>query len=286
MSVLKATNAIADDTPIQIQTPVTTETLEKDYVSLELGKDNVLSVSVLKTLASLLTNLQEKSYSLLNWSTYTRRGSLEIVNYNRTEQFGRWINDPNDETCYNTRALVLMRDSVHPVVYKDNNHCVVQSGHWNDPYTGKVFTSTDDIQIDHLVPLKNAYLSGAYKWTFRARCLYANYLGEEFHLISANGSENMKKGDKGPDKYIPPDSSYTCTYLKNWLKVKFLWGLKMTVAEAQGTSQAIKDNNCDIRGFKLAKTEILAQAQFAHDNIDLCEKIDQARNAAEQPVAH
>ena len=258
--------------------PAAGEVLEPEYVSLEL-KDSGISISILKTVASLVRVAQSKYYSLLSWNTYSRHGSLEIANYDRIAQFGRWINDPNDETCYNTRALVLMRDSAKPVVYRDTNHCSVQTGHWNDPYTGQLFTATEDIQIDHLVPLKNAFMSGAYKWSFRARCLYANYLGEQFHLISVNGSQNMKKGDKGPDKYIPPNADYTCTYLKNWLTVKFLWGLKMTVAESEGVTQAIKDSGCDARLFRLTQREVLDQARFAHDNINLCEKIDNAREA-------
>lgn len=271
---------------IESPTPAVTattdfETLEKNYVQLELSTDNSVNISIIKSLNSIIKLIQVKYYSLLNWRTIARHGSLEITNYSRILNFGTWINDPNDETCYNTRALVLLRDSDKAVVFKENNHCSVDSGHWNDPYTGEVFTETKDIQIDHVVPLKNAYMSGAYRWDFKTRCHYANYLGLDYHLLSVNGSQNMKKGDRAPDKYMPPNSAYTCTYLKNWLSIKFLWGLKMTESEAVAISTAIKDNNCNTRSFRMSDREILSQARFFQDTVDLCEKL-----IASQPLTN
>lgn len=260
-----------------LQAPVSAEILEKQYVSLELAAQDSAGISILKTIGSLLKVLENKVYSLLNWRVYSRR-VLEVESYDRIANFGRWINDPNDETCYNTRALVLMRDSAKPVTYRDTNKCSVESGHWKDPYTGKTFLANADMQIDHVVPLKNAYDSGAYKWSFRARCLYGNYLGLNVHLLSVNGSENMKKGDKSPERYMPPNSAYACTYLKNWLTIKFLWGMKMTVSEADGITALIKANHCDPRSFRISQKDIIAQAEFTRDNIDLCEKIDAARS--------
>ena len=252
------------------------EILLQNYVQLELAPDNSNSLSIIKSFNNIVKLVQLKYYSLLNWRTISRQGSLEIENYDRLLKFGHWINDPNDKTCYNTRAIVLMRDSDKNVIFKDNNHCSVNSGHWNDPYTGQVFTDTKDIQIDHVVPLKNAYMSGAYRWDFKTRCLYANYLGLDFHLLSVNGSQNMKKGDRAPDNYIPPNSTYICTYLKNWLSIKFLWGLKMTETEAAAITGAIKDNNCNINKYRISDREILSQAKFFKDSIDLCAKVDTA----------
>ena len=122
-------------------------------------------------------------------------------------------------------------------------------------------------------------MSGAYRWNFRSRCLYANYMGYDFHLLAVNGSENMKKGDKGPDRYMPPNPAYTCTYLKNWLSIKFLWGLNMTSAEASTISQLIKDNNCSLQKFRISEREILKQLRFVKDNIDLCQNVDPTNKA-------
>ena len=252
------------------------EILEKQFVQIEVSNANAYSISVLRSIANLTTFIQAKYYSLLNWKISNRSVNLEVDNYDRIGQFGRWINDTSDEVCFNTRAKVLVRDAVDTVVFKDSNHCVVESGAWNDPYTTETFTSASDVQIDHLVPLKNAYLSGAYKWDFKARCLYANYLGYDFHLISASGHENMRKGDKAPDKYMPPEESYACTYVRNWLAVKMLWGLTMTMPEAIAIRQIMIDQNCSLAKFRMSDAELNKQRRFAQDNVDLCENIDQS----------
>lgn len=253
-----------------IQNP---ELLPSKYVQIEVSNSPAYSISVLKTFQNLSQVLQARYYSLLNWKMYSRNSTLEIENYDRQLQFGRWVNDPHDETCYNTRAKVLVRDSVKAVVFKENNNCVVDQGKWKDAYTNQTFALASDIQIDHFVPLKNAYISGAYKWSFRARCLYANYLGYDFHLVSVSGIENLKKSDKSPDKYMPPNSNYACNYVRNWLTVKLLWGLSMTVSEANAIRQIMTDNACSPAQFRISEAEIDRQKKFAQANIDLCEKI-------------
>lgn len=250
------------------------ELLPTQYVQLEISNTNTYSISVLTTFQNVAKLIQARYYSLLNWKIFSRSAELEIANYDRKAQFGRWVNDPNDETCMNTRAKVLDRDSAKKVIFKETSKCTIESGRWKDPYTGQTLNFASQIQIDHLVPLKNAYVSGAYKWNFSARCLYANYLGYDFHLLSVSGTENMRKSDKAPDRYMPPNSSYACTYVRNWLTVKLLWGLSMTLPEADSIRQIINDNWCSTAQFKISAAELDRQRKFAQANIDLCEKMD------------
>lgn len=250
------------------------EILENDYAQIEIPAPTPTRLSILESIQKVMNLVQEKYYSLLNWNSYSRTRVLKIPKYRREEQFGRWINDPDDGTCFNTRAIVLMRDSDREVTFADNNKCSVMTGLWHDDYTGETFTNREDIQIDHFVALKNAYISGAYRWNFKARCLYANYLGNSFHLKSVNASQNMKKGDRSPDKYMPPNAEYACSYLKNWLTVKFLWGMRMTAPEAGFIYEALRANKCNLSNFKISANEILQQNQFAHDNSEICEAID------------
>lgn len=247
--------------------------LENEYIQLEIPADYPTSISILQSFQKLISVIQENYYSLLNWRAYTRMRDLKIPKYKREEQFGRWINDPDDSTCYNTRALVLMRDSDKAVTFADNNKCSVMTGSWHDDYTGSTFTKREEIQIDHFVALKNAYISGAYRWNYKARCLYANYIGNDFHLKSVNASENMKKGDRTPEKYMPPNTDYACTYLKNWLSVKFLWGMRMTTSESDFIYNALRENKCNLARFKISAKEIFYQNQFAHENSELCSAI-------------
>lgn len=252
--------------------PVATEVLTDNYVQFQTPADPT-TLSILRSPETILQKVKEKSYSLLSWKTYKRSQPVTIPKYKRVEQFGRWVNDPSDDVCYNTRALVLMRDSNQDVTFAEANKCNVIEGRWRDDYTGQVFTKREDIQIDHLVPLKNAYMSGAYKWPFKTRCLYANFLGYKFHLKSVNANQNMKKGDSAPDEYMPPNAKYACPYLKNWLTVKFLWGLRMTESEAAAITQLIHDNHCKVSDYKVSANDIRAQSKFVADHIDLCNAV-------------
>lgn len=84
-----------------------------------------------------------------------------------------------------------------------------------------------------MVPLKNAHESGAWTWSAKRKEEYANYLNYEKHLLAVSASENRKKGDKGPDRYMPPLQAYQCEYVKIWTKIKEDWELEMTEAEGE-----------------------------------------------------
>lgn len=189
--------------------------------------------------------------------------------YNRKAQFGTWIKDRTDGTCMDTRGKVLVRDSKSTVTYRPNG-CTVASGDWDDPYSGKHFDSASDIQIDHFVPLKNAYMTGGFEWDQRKRCLYANYLGNQFHLLSVSGRENLKKSDSSPSQYMPSNRQYACVYLKQWLEVKVIWGLRITPKEAAAIQARVNDNECDKTEFVVSSNFLKDQRRYMTDNADLC----------------
>lgn len=205
---------------------------------------------------------QEMAYAvktgidLLNWTLHAEEYPAPSARYQRLEQFGRWINDPTDDTCMNTRAQVLVRDSEVEVKFRAANRCIVQSGQWLDPYAGDEMTESKEVQIDHVVPLKNAYVTGASKWDLKTRKLYANFMGVDYHLLPVNGHENMSKGDKGPDAYIPPNEKIRCDYLQHWLKIKAVWNLVMTKAEAETIQKMISEAHCQPADFRITAKEL------------------------------
>lgn len=190
--------------------------------------------------------------------------------YDRAKQFGGWINYPGDNLCLNTRNKVLVRDSKSTVTYTPDS-CAVQSGQWDDPYSGRELNSPKQIQIDHLVPLKNAYMTGAFEWDKAKRCLYGNYLGNNFHLLPVSSHENLVKGDNTPNNYMPPDHNYTCQYIKHWLQVKVIWGLRVTPQEFSGLQREFEDEKCDRGEFKMTAAELTEQRRFMEENKDLCQ---------------
>ncbi|WPC24751.1 HNH endonuclease family protein [Brachyspira hyodysenteriae] len=142
-----------------------------------------------------------------------------ITRYNR-DDWGDWADEDNDGL--NTRHEVLARASlVKPVI--SNNRVI--SGKWYDKFTGKYFTNAKDLDIDHLVPLKNAHISGASNWSKEKKNEYYNYMKNENHLVAVSKGANRSKGDKSPVEWLPPNEEYQCEYVREWYKIKTDWGL-------------------------------------------------------------
>lgn len=55
----------------------------------------------------------------------------------------------------NTRDVVLKRDGTN--VVQSSTGCTITGGTWVSPYDGATWTASSDVDIDHLVPLSNAW---------------------------------------------------------------------------------------------------------------------------------
>lgn len=142
----------------------------------------------------------------------------------RRELFPHWITITG--TC-NTREQVLKRDGSNVQV---NSSCAPISGSWYSPYDGATWYNAADIDIDHIVPLAEAWRSGAWAWTTARREAYANDLGGP-ELWAVTDRVNQAKGDKDPAAWQPPRAAFRCTYARAWIQVKWYYGLSVDSAE-------------------------------------------------------
>ena len=136
-----------------------------------------------------------------------------------------------DGDCQNTRAEVLIAESVEPVTFTNTKNCTVLGGRWYDPYTNKEFFVAGDLQVDHFVPLSNAHSSGGAVWGADRKRDFANSLNDADHLIAVSKSANQSKGNRAPDEWKPPNQGYWCEYAYDWIRVKNAWGLSATQSE-------------------------------------------------------
>ncbi len=209
--------------------------------------------------------------NLLSWHIYSAEISPPASPYNRLKHFGVWVTDLLGSSCQNTRNQILVRDSAKEVEYLDRRQCFVETGVWEDPYTNRLFTKADHLQVDHVVPLKNAYDMGAWTWGNNRRCLFANYMGNDFHLRAVSAIENMIKQAAGPESYIPPNSRHVCQYLKEWLKIKLIWNLKMTMPEANSIRTHIQDYRCNPQDFKVTQAFVNQQRALIQKQQGKCQ---------------
>ena len=149
------------------------------------------------------------------------------VGYDRA-LFEHW-RDIDGDGC-DSRDQVLKRDSISlPQV--DPVNCNVIAGDWVSPYDGGKWSNPSDIDIDHVVALKEAWDSGAWAWSAAQRKAFANDTSDSRTLLAVTDSVNQSKSDKDPSNWLPPLQSYTCTYLGNWIAVKVRWSLSMDSSE-------------------------------------------------------
>ncbi|HVQ90322.1 MAG TPA: DUF1524 domain-containing protein [Mycobacteriales bacterium] len=149
--------------------------------------------------------------------TYSRGSSS---GYQRT-LFQHWVNSVPGCT---TREAVLRRDNT-----TIGGNCASTVGTWFSPYDNTNHTSPTTLQIDHVVSLKEAWVSGADQWTAELRRTFANDL-DTTQLISVSVSSNTSKGERPPDVWLPA-TTYLCLYARSWIETKAMYRLAVTDSE-------------------------------------------------------
>lgn len=164
------------------------------------------------------------------YSTATLLNQLKIKarhdsGYERSK-FKLWTEHSNG--C-NTRYDVLINDAmVRPFV---SAGCYLSKGQWVSPYDGVTTSNPTQVQIDHVVPLEDAWAEGAWKWSAGTRKRYANDLGTKFDLLAVSAHSNESKGDRGPDAWLPPKKSFDCKYMTDYTAVMWRWRLTIDQPE-------------------------------------------------------
>jgi hypothetical protein len=144
------------------------------------------------------------------------------------DRFKHWI-DADGDGC-DTRQEVLIEESLVPAT-SEETRCFTIAGQWLSLYDDRTFLVPGGLDIDHMVPLAEAWESGAAGWDDTRRQDYANDLGHPEALIAVSLSSNRSKGDRDPAEWKPPHTGVWCHYAKDWVTVKFAWGLSADEAE-------------------------------------------------------
>jgi hypothetical protein len=171
-------------------------------------------------------------------ATLAVKGKAPLTGYDRVKDFGSAWLDADRNGC-DTRDDVLHRD-LRSVL---GGPCIVKSGVLIDPYTGRtirfvrgVRTSTA-VQIDHVVPLAEAWRTGAQRLSTLQRERLAN---DPINLFAVDGPTNESKGDSDAASWLPPRKSFRCTYIAHQVAVKAAYTLWVTPAERDAMARILR----------------------------------------------
>ncbi|WP_026455506.1 HNH endonuclease family protein [Saccharomonospora iraqiensis] len=164
---------------------------------------------------------EETARARLAELTVEEEGTLD--GYDR-EEFPHWSSQ--GDNC-DTREVVLERDGTDVETGED---CYPTSGSWESPFDGETWTDPSDLDVDHIVPLAEAWRTGADEWSTDRRESFANDL-DGVNLLAVTDNVNQSKGDRGPEEWLPPLESYHCEYAALWIDVKHTWELTVEQEE-------------------------------------------------------
>jgi hypothetical protein len=158
------------------------------------------------------------------------KGRAPMTGYDREEFGPAWL-DANRNGC-DTRNDILSRDLGRRRLRPGTYGCVVVSGVLDDPYTATTihFVEGDGtlVDIDHVVALGNAWVTGAFRWDIRERAALAN---DPMNLLAVDASANRQKGDGDAATWLPPAKGFRCRYVARQVAVKAKYGLWVTPPE-------------------------------------------------------
>ena len=171
--------------------------------------------------------------------------------------FNHWI-DADKDGCDTRKEVLIAEATVKP---KIGAKCVLSGGTWLSSYDNKtVKGSGTGLDVDHMVPLAEAWRSGAWQWTPEEREIFANDLLDERVLIAVSASSNRSKSDKDPAKWLPKGSKEAvCDYVFNWVSVKYRFSLTIDPKERQVVERITLEPSCNSRH---AQTLVKPYKQF------------------------
>ena len=160
----------------------------------------------------------------------------QLSGYERT-LFKHWI-DADKDRC-DTRKEVLIQEAVSEP--KLSSGCVFNGGKWFSSYDGLSTTDYSTLDIDHMIPLAEAWRSGAWKWSPAQREAFANDLTDPRVLVAVTAGLNRQKSDQDPSTWLPPVGQ--CTYVSNWIAIKVRYSLTVDPAEATALANLVASCN-------------------------------------------
>ncbi len=154
-------------------------------------------------------------------------GLVTVTEEDRTgdtcSKFRHWNGgDDAGDGCTTRNEVLLAEAVVAPSVAVG---CKLAGGTWISYYDGQGVTRAGALDIEHMMPLADAWDSGASTWAPTRREAYANDQGADVSLVAVTARTNRQKAEQEPADWMPPSLDAQCRYGGEWVAAKLRWQL-------------------------------------------------------------
>lgn len=166
-------------------------------------------------------------------------GFAETDGYEREAMFGTAWLDVDGNGC-DTRNDILQRDFAEVTLDGD---CTVTEGVFHDPFTATTIDfvrgvgTSNEVQVDHIIPLKAAWNGGADQWSQDTRVEFAN---DPVNLWASEGRQNSSKGDRLADEFMPESEAFHCQYAAQQVWVLTEYSLAISPATQAALTEVLE----------------------------------------------
>jgi hypothetical protein len=195
-----------------------------------MKKVGLVVLGLILVLSTSQAEAANKSYTTVQKAIDSIKVADEVRTGYVRSKFKHWItiSRTGQVGCDSRKSVIIDEALIKPTIGKD---CALAGGKWLSIYDNVEVTDAGKLDVDHMVPLAEAWDSGASSWTDLKRQQYANDMTDPRHLIAVTGSSNRSKSDQDPADWVPTNKSYTCEYIANWVSIKARWGLSIDAKE-------------------------------------------------------
>ncbi|MFI1866950.1 HNH endonuclease [Streptomyces jumonjinensis] len=156
--------------------------------------------------------------------------------------FPHWNAGQNAADACSTREEVLLAEAIEEP--NASAACAVSGGRWVSYYDNQSVSRVSSLVVDHVVPLAEAWGSGASEWTVERREAYANDQGSPATLAVVTARSQREKADQDIKHWLPAENSAVCRYIGDWTGTKLRWGLHTDKEELE-VLKLFADNSCE-----------------------------------------
>lgn len=149
--------------------------------------------------------------------------------------------DVDGDGCASRMETIIAESFAPPVVAAG---CKVESGLWYSAYDGATITDPTELSVDQVVPLREAWASGAWDWTSAQRLAYGNDVDDPLTMAAVSIASDDAKSNSDPSGWLPSNPTYVCQYVIDWIAIKVRWDLSMDQAEYDALRRVLRGAPC------------------------------------------